>query len=170
MHAGMTPHYGEGFAGTGADEAHINTVLGLRDGVVGTAWATALVSPSVGHVPFVVVHSPNLPVMPFTLFVNKATIDGDRHGRLTWGAAQAGVAAGVIDALESKLFDRWGRLDTLALITAVWVNPAAAQEELVYANNRNATLAAITMGMAGGPPLDRLRTAGEPNNPFFRIS
>ena len=35
-----------------------------------------------------------------TLFVNKATVDAgnERHGRLTWGAAQAGVAAGVMNA------------------------------------------------------------------------
>ena len=166
----MIPQYGEGFSGVGADAAHINTVLGLRDGAVGTAWATALASPSAGHTPFVVVHSPNLPVVPFTLFVNKAAIAGDLHGTLTWGAAQAGVAAGVVDALEAGLFERCGRLDTLALIAAVWVDPAATQEELVFANNRNGTCAAITMGSAGGPTAERLRQAGAPSNPFFRRS
>lgn len=164
----MNPQYGEGFSGAGAEAAHINSVLGLRDGPVGTAWATALASPSTGHTPFVVVHSPNLPVMPFTLFVNKSAIASDRHGTLTWGAAQAGVAAGVIDALEAGLFERSGRLDTLALITAVWVDPAAAHEELVFANNRNATLSAITMGSGGGPTRDQLTAAGDPANPYFR--
>ena len=38
-------------------------------------------------------------VRPFTLFVNKAAIEGERHATLTWGAAQAGVAAGVMDAV-----------------------------------------------------------------------
>lgn len=164
----MTPQYGEGFAGSGADAAHINSVLGLRDGPVGTAWATALATPSAGHAPFVVVHSPNLPVLPFTLFVNKAAIVGDQHGRITWGAAQAGVAAGVIDAMESGLLDRCGPLEQLALIAAVWVAPAAAQEELVFANNRNAMLAALTMGAAAGPGRQRLLDAGEPTNAFFR--
>ena len=164
----MTPQYGEGFAGFGGDAAHVNSVLGLRAGPVGTAWATALASPSTGHTPFVVVHSPNLPVMPFTLFVNKAAIAGDRHGTLTWGAAQAGVAAGVIDALEAGLFERCGAIDDLALIAAVWVDPKATQEELVYANNRNATFAAITMGSGGGPTVEQLVQAGEPVNPYFR--
>jgi len=162
------PQYGEGFAGDGVNVAHVNSVLGLRDGPVGTAWATALASPSAGHTPFVVVHSPNLPVAPFTLFVNKTAIASDRHGTLTWGAAQAGVAAGVVDALQAGLFERSGRLDTLALITAVWVDPKAAEEELIFANNRNATFAAITMGSAGGPTAERLRQAGEPTNPYFR--
>ncbi len=164
----MTPQYGEGFAGSGAHAAHVNTVLGLRDGPVGTAWATALATPSAGHTPFVVVHSPGMPVLPFTLFVNKAAIAGELHGRLTWGAAQAGVAAGVVDAAEGGLFERSANLDVLALIAAVWVDAAAVQEELVFAHNRNATLAALTMGVAGGPAIADLLAAGDPSNPFFR--
>ena len=48
---------------------------------------------------------PGLPVVPFTLFVNKARIEGDDHGRLTWGPAQAGVAAGVADAVAAGTID-----------------------------------------------------------------
>ena len=66
---------GEGFAGDGVNAAHINTMLGPKDGPVGIAWATALATPRAGHIPFVVVLAPNLPVKPTTLFVNKATID-----------------------------------------------------------------------------------------------
>ena len=53
---------GEGFAGDGVDAAHVNTVLGPRDGPIGGAWANALASPRAGHAPFVVVAEPNLPV------------------------------------------------------------------------------------------------------------
>ncbi len=168
----MTPQLGEGFFGEGVNAAHVNTVLGRRDGPVGTAWATALASPSAGHVPFVVVLEPNLPVVPFTLFVNKSAIDNDRHGTLTWGAAQAGVAAGVADAVALGMFDGTPARE-LALIAAVWVNAAAGDEELVFANNRNAMLAALTMGRAGGPPLDDIKSfiaAGEPKNPYFRAT
>jgi 5,6,7,8-tetrahydromethanopterin hydro-lyase len=153
--------YGEGFAGAGANAAHVNTVLGLRDGPVGTAWATALATPSAGHVPFVVVARPNLPVVPFTLFVNKAAIAGDDHARLTWGAAQAGVARGVIDA---AVRDRGG---LLALIAAVWVNPDADDAEAVYENNRAATAAALAMGSARGPDRKELRAVERPSNPYF---
>jgi 5,6,7,8-tetrahydromethanopterin hydro-lyase len=158
------PQYGEGFAGDGADAAHINTVLGRRDGPVGTAWAMALASPSTGHVPFVVVARPNLPVVPFTLFVNKASIEGERHGILTWGAAQAGVAAGVMDA---GIRDKQGEL---CLITAVWVAPSADDEEAVFEHNRAATAAAIEMGRVGGPDRSALAALDVPENPFFRRS
>src|SRR6478609_4105769 len=96
----MTYSIGEGFAGEGANAAHVNTMLGAKNGPVGLAWATALATPRAGHAAFVVVAAPNVPVKPMTLFVNKATIepDNERHARFTWGAAQAGVAAGVINA------------------------------------------------------------------------
>ena len=77
---------GEGFAGDGPNAAHINTVLGSKEGAVGSAWATALATPTAGHAPFVVVVRPNVPVKPFTLFFNKATVAGDkneRHARFT---------------------------------------------------------------------------------------
>jgi 5,6,7,8-tetrahydromethanopterin hydro-lyase len=158
---------GEGFVGDGANAAHINTVMGKRTGPVGTAWATALATPRAGHVPFVAVASPGIPIVPFTLFVNKAAIENDRHGTLTWGAAQAGIAAGVGEAIRNGHMP--SDLNDYVLITAVWVNPAASDEEAVYANNRDATAAALAMAHAGGPALDSAMTAMlNPSNPYFR--
>ena len=111
---------GESFTGEGADAAHVNTVLGDRDGPVGTAWATALATPRPGHTPFVAVLLPGLAVKPLTLFVNKATITGEAHGVLTWGAAQAGVAGGVADAVSEGIISE-ADADRLLLIAAVWV-------------------------------------------------
>jgi 5,6,7,8-tetrahydromethanopterin hydro-lyase len=159
---------GEGFAGEGAESAHVNTVLGPRDGPAGAAFATALATPSAGHVPFIVVLQPNLPVKPFTLFVSKATLAGDAHAALTWGAAQAGVAGGVADAVADGSLPR-GRLDELALIAAVWVAPEARDEEAVYRNNRAATRAALAAGRAHAPQTEAMLAArGSPWNPFFR--
>jgi 5,6,7,8-tetrahydromethanopterin hydro-lyase len=161
---------GEGFVGEGVDAAHINTVLGPREGPVGVAWATALATPREGHVPFVAVVRPGVAVKPMTLFVNKATIGQGRHGDLTWGAAQAGVASGVADAVAAGLIDR-AAVDDLVLIAAVWVNPAASDEEAVYANNREATLTALRNASAGLPELDDVLAArDDPRNPFFRTS
>src|SRR5580700_4869725 len=94
---------GESYVGEGAEAAHVNTVLGDREGPVGTAWATALATPRQGHIPFVTVLRPSLPVKPLTLFVNKAPVLDDAHANLTWGAAQAGVAGGVADAVAEGI-------------------------------------------------------------------
>ncbi len=160
---------GEGFVGDGVDAAHVNTVLGPKDGPVGGAWATALATPSSGHVPFMAVVRPGVAVKPLTLFVNKAPIEAARHGELTWGAAQAGVASGVADAVASGVIDE-GAVDDLLVIAAVWVNPAAADEEAVFANNRAATLTALRNGREAQPPLDVVLASREdPQNPFFRV-
>lgn len=159
---------GEGFVGSGPNAAHINTVLGPREGAVGTAWATALATPRAGHSSFVVVARPNVPVKPPTLFVNKAEIRGDAHGLLHWGAAQAAVARGVLESVADGTIPQ-GEVDELALIAAVWVDWAASDEEAVFANNVEATRAALASAAAGRPRLDELLAVrSEPQNPFFR--
>lgn len=75
-----------------------------------------------GHIPFLVVWKPNVPVTPATLFVNKAAIESDQHGELTWGAAQAGVAHGVTEYAAQR-FTELGQSDAFVLLTAVWVDP-----------------------------------------------
>jgi 5,6,7,8-tetrahydromethanopterin hydro-lyase len=158
---------GESFIGEGAEAAHINTVLGPRDGSVGTAWATALAGPSKGHQPFVAILRPGLPVKPLTLFVNKATIEDGDHGLLHWGPAQAGVAAGVADAVADGTIPA-DDVDELALVAAVWVNPAAGDADLVYRNNREAVRSALEAGATRAPTLDQVLSARDrPENPFY---
>jgi 5,6,7,8-tetrahydromethanopterin hydro-lyase len=158
---------GEAFEGAGAEAAHVNTVLGARTGPVGMAWATALASPSAGHVPFVCVLRPGLPCQPLTLFVNKAQIAGEVHAALTWGAAQAGVAGGVADALAAGVIAA-SAASRLALIAAVWVDPRASDAEAVYRNNRAATRRALEAGHRGHPRVeDVLAARHEPENPYF---
>src|SRR5215471_17590220 len=143
---------GESFVGSGAHAAHVNTVLGPRDGPVGTAWVTALATPRAGFAAFVAIAQPGVAVIPPTLFVNKAAIDGEAHGALTWGAAQAGVARGVGLALEEGVIDRSQARD-LVIIAAVWVNPSADDPRAVHENNATATLRALRNGKSGGPGL-----------------
>ncbi len=158
---------GESFVGEGGEAAHVNTVLGDRHGPVGTAWATALATPRQGHIPFVTVLRPNLPVKPLTLFVNKAPVLDDAHANLTWGAAQAGVAGGVADAVAEGIISEQAAED-LVLIAAVWVNPNAKNAGLVYRNNRAATRNALHAGVEGTPKVaDVLAAKDAPSNPFF---
>jgi 5,6,7,8-tetrahydromethanopterin hydro-lyase len=158
----MTPQIGEGSAGDGDDAVRVSTVLGERDGPVGTAWTLALATPSAGHSPFIVVARPNLPVVPFTLLVPAVAVVGVRHGELTRGAAQAGVAAAV---LELKMDDPDG---LLCLIASVWVNGLADDEEAVFANTREATKGALQLGAAAGPWHGNLAAITVPENPDFR--
>src|SRR5579883_258715 len=153
---------GEAFTGEGGDTAHINVLAGPRSGPLGTAFAGALANPKPGIVPFLAVLQPNIPVVPATLIVNKAAIETDRHGTLTWGAMQAGVAEG---ALDGRNLEEW------VLIVALWNSPAASDEEAIYQNNRAAMREALLRADGklpyAGNYRDRAITA---RNPFFRLS
>lgn len=158
---------GESFVGTGVNAAHVNTVFGDREGPAGVAWASALATPSQGHVPFVAVLRPSLPVKPLTLFVTKAAPASDEHGLLIWGPAQAGVAAGVADAVAEGVISH-DEADLCVVIAAVWVNPEADDAETVYRNNRESTATALRNGAARLPHIeDVLKARDSPSNPFF---
>jgi 5,6,7,8-tetrahydromethanopterin hydro-lyase len=166
--AGFVTQIGEAFVGEGAEAAHLNTVLGERGGPVETAWATALATPRLGHVAFVAVVRPGVACKPPTLFVNKAAVESESHAQLTWGAAQAGVASGVMRAVKDGVVER-GLIDGLVLIAAVWVAPDALDADLVFDNNLEATRLALEAGANGRPGLDdALEAALAPFNPFFR--
>ena len=158
---------GEAFAGTGANAAHINIVIGRKGGPVETAWATSLATPRTGYVPFLTVVRPNLPVKPMTLFVNKADLRGDVHSNLTWGPAQAGVAAGVMQAVGEGLVPADQAEDILAIV-AVWVDWAADDPSVVFANNKVATHDAIAAAVRGEPTAsDVVAEVGHPWNAYY---
>lgn len=158
---------GESFIGEGAHAAHVNTIAGERSGPAGAAWAAALATPSAGHVPFVAVLAPSLPVKPFTLLVTKAAPVDESHAAMIWGPAQAGVAAGVSDALAEGVLAE-SAADDEVVIAAVWVNPAAVDADAVYRHNREATLTALRNGERRLPALaDVLAARAEPRNPFY---
>lgn len=158
---------GEAFIGEGAEAAHLNTVLGAKGGPVETAWATSLATPTIGHARFVAVLQPGLPVKPVTLFVPKADVREGSHQRMTWGAAQAGVASGVADAVHEGIIDA-ATVDDLLLIAAVWVDWEAEDAALVYVNNRRATTESLRAGSLSLPTTtDVLAARDEATNPFF---
>ncbi len=161
---------GEGFEGAGSSMAHVNVVIGDRQGPMGAAFAHALASPVSGHAPFMVVARPGLPVRPSTLFVNKSPIVSEVHATLTWGAAQAGVAAGVVEAVRGGLLSP--RVAAAAVtIAAVWVDPeaSAAHQDLIYENNYVAILAALSGAVHDRPtPYEVVSDDGGIWNPFYR--
>jgi 5,6,7,8-tetrahydromethanopterin hydro-lyase len=164
----VSTQLGESFVGEGAEAAHVNTVLGNAGGPVETAWVTALSTPREGYAAFVATVTPGTAVRPYTLFVNKAAVAGDRHASLTWGAAQAGVAAGVMDAVADGIVTE-ADAATHLLIAAVWVNPEAVGETAVFENNRAATREALRAGRDGRPTVaEALAARHAPHNAYYR--
>jgi 5,6,7,8-tetrahydromethanopterin hydro-lyase len=161
-------YIGEGFEGGGGNAAHINLLLGPKQGPLGGAWATAAASPGPGHIPFQVVLKPNLPVKPATLFIAKAVLRDAKHEKLTWGPAQAGVAAGLTRALLDGVLPAEAE-DSWLSIALVWVDWNADDADAVYANNQVAAQAAAQRAMtAGWPTRAQLASAlASVSNPFY---
>lgn len=157
---------GEYFAGSGPNAAHINVIMGPKAGPVGAAFAGAMASPTTGHIPFLVVAQPSMPVKPYTVFINKADLRGDAtHEHATWGAAQAGIARGVSDAAGA--FPR-GAAEDWVIIACVWVDWKVNDLDTVYENNRVAMREAIIRAIRQQPSFRKIREAAEtPSNPFY---
>jgi formaldehyde-activating enzyme len=145
---------GEGWGGDpGPNGSHVNVVLARR----GTPTAAALVgtftTPSAGHIPILVVVGEDQasyePVWPPTIMINKATALEERHQTITWGAAQLGIAQGVLDSVADGLLEPSG--DVLVLV-CVWVDPAASDETAVRKANREAVRKAIGVAVEGRDP------------------
>ncbi len=132
-----TLHIGEGFEGPGVNLAHINVLVGPRNGPAGQAFATALATPSAGHAPFVVIAQPGVPTKPLTLYVNKAPIASEFHGNATWGASQAGIAKAVAESLEDGTLPPEAENDWV-VVSANWVNPSTDDLDAVFRNNYRA--------------------------------
>jgi len=65
---------GEALIGEGNEVAHVDLLVGDKEGPVGEAFAAGLSHLSTGHTPLLAVIRPNLPPKPHTLIVPKVTV------------------------------------------------------------------------------------------------
>jgi formaldehyde-activating enzyme len=145
---------GEGWGGEpGPNGSHVNVVLAERGSPTAAALLTTFTSPSPGHVPILVVVGEDQrhyePVWPPTIMINKATALEERHQTITWGAAQLGIAQGVLDAVADGLLPA---TDEVLVLVCVWVDPAASDETAVRKANREAVRNAIEVAVRGRDP------------------
>ncbi len=154
----MTPddldgRLGEGWGGSVPNGSHVNVVLARRGSVTAAAATSMLAHPSPGHTPVLVCVGPEEsryePVWPPTLMMNKATAVDERHQTMTWGAAQVGIAQGVLDAVADGVVEP---TQDLLVLVAVWVDPRADDETAVRRANREAVRKAIAMCVEGRDP------------------
>src|SRR5487761_2586536 len=95
----MSMFIGEALAGEGNEIAHIDLLIGSKDGPVGNAFANALARQSEGHSNLLAVLAPNLATKPATVMITKVTIKGMKQAVQMFGPAQYAVAKAVADCL-----------------------------------------------------------------------
>jgi len=161
---------GEAWAGERPNGCHVNVALARRGSATAAAATLALASPRPGHVPFLAALQDGRMIRPATIVVNKTTLEDERSERLTWGAAQLGIAQGVLDAVADDLLPVEDS-DEVILLVAVWIDATADEETAVRLAAREAMRAAIADALS--PPSPREVRASvdareEPRGAYYR--
>ncbi len=146
---------GEALVGEDSDVAHIDLMMGRKDGPLGEAFAKAKASPSPGHEPLVAILEPNLAVKPLTLIVPTVTVRGMRQASLVYGPAQAAVAKAVVDTVDEGFIPK-SAVDDLLVIVNVFVHPSAVDRKRVYINNYKAMRHALRKAIENRPGIEEL--------------
>jgi len=157
---------GEALAGKDAEVAHIDLMVGVKEGPVGEAYARAKANPTPGHEPLVAILEPNVLVKPVTLMVPTVTIKNMRQASMVYGPAQAGVAKAVADSLADGTIPKEVAED-LVVIANVFVHPSAVDRQRVYINNYKAMRHALRRAVEGRPLADEvLENRDRSRHPF----
>jgi 5,6,7,8-tetrahydromethanopterin hydro-lyase len=141
-----TMYVGEALAGEGNEIAHIDLLIGSKDGPVGVAFATALVNQSNGHSNLLAVLEPNLLAKPATMLITKVTIKGMKQAVQMFGPAQYAVAKAVADCLADGTIPSAAAED-LVIVCGVFIHPAAEDNHKILKYNHEATKMAIVNAM-----------------------
>jgi 4-hydroxy-tetrahydrodipicolinate synthase len=146
----LTLCVGEGFAGPPFSEAaHIDLLLGWKDGPVGRAMDRARTEPRPGH-ELVIVRE-----QPLTMLVPTVTVRGAKAQQLVYEEAVSGINLALEHAIAHHNLPE-ALVDDICLIANVFVHPAASIRQRVKINNYKAMRGAIRKALEGRPTLREL--------------
>ncbi len=146
---------GESLVGEGNEVAHIDLMIGDKNGPIGQAFANGLTQLSAGHTPLLAVIRPNLPPKPFTLLVPKVTVKNMADTGKIFGPAQAAVAKAVADSVEEGIIPS-DKVDDWVIICSVFIHPEATDARRIYQYNYGATKMAIQRALKKYPSIDKI--------------
>ena len=152
---GPTYLIGEALLGEGNELAHVDLLIGDKDGPVGKAFANGFSNLSAGHTPLLAVIRPNLPPKPHTLLVPKVTVKNMKDAGKIFGPAQAAVAKAVADAVEEEVIPK-DKVDDWVIVCSVFIHPQASDYRRIYQYNYGATKLALSRALKKYPSLEKM--------------
>jgi bifunctional enzyme Fae/Hps len=153
--SGPTYLIGESLLGEGNEVAHIDLMIGDKNGPIGQAFANGMSQLSAGHTPVLAVIRPNLPPKPHTLIVPKVTIKNMEDTGKIFGPAQAAVAKAIADSAEEGIIPA-SKLDEWVIICSVFIHPKAVDFRKIYQYNYGATKMALKRALKQYPTLEKI--------------
>lgn len=165
----MTMLIGESLVGEGNEIAHIDLLIGEKDGPVGHAFAQALAGgQSKGHTNLMAVLEPNLLVKPATVLTTKFTQKNLKQAVQMFGPAQAAVAKAVADSVAEGVIPM-DKTEEWVIVCGVFIHGAAEDDTKIYDFNYQATKESIARAVAGTPTgaecVERKDSAKHPFSP-----
>ena len=151
----MSMFIGEALVGEGNEIAHIDLLIGSKEGPVGHAFANALARQSEGHSNLLAVLTPNLVCKPATVLITKVTIKGAPQAVQMFGPAQAAVAKAVADCVADGSIPR-SEVENLVIVCGVFIHWEAKDDTKIYQYNYEATKLSIQRAMKGEPKIDEI--------------
>ena len=151
----MSMFIGEALVGDGNEIAHIDLIIGSKDGPAGIAFANALATQSEGHSNLLAVLEPNLAVKPATVMITKVTIKGAKQAVQMFGPAQAAVAQAVADSVADGVIPK-DKAEEYVVTCGVFIHWEAEDDKKIYQYNYEATKLAIQNAMGNKPSVDEM--------------
>jgi bifunctional enzyme Fae/Hps len=133
---------GEALIGDGAELAHIDLIVGDKEGPVGAAFANALSQLSAGPTPHLALLPPNLLTKPATLVIPKVTLKNVDQVNEMFGPVQAAVAKAVADCLEEGVFSSVD-IEKIVILASPFLHPEAKDYNKIYRYNYGAMKLAL---------------------------
>ena len=146
---------GEALIGEEPELAHVDIIIGDKNGPAGQAFATGFTQLSAGHTPLLSVVRPNLLAKPATLIVPKVTVKDMGDAAKIFGPAQTAVARAIADAMEEGIIPK-EQAEDLVIIASVFIHPKAEDYSKIYRYNYGATKLAVQRAMDGFPDVNTL--------------
>src|SRR5438270_12511729 len=151
----MSMYVGEALAGEGNEIAHIDLLIGSKDGPVGTAFASAIANQKQGFSNLLAVITPNLICKPAAVLITKVTIKGAGQALQMFGPAQKAVAKAVADSVAAGVIPK-DQADNLVIVCGVFIHWDAKDDAKIYQYNYEATKLSISRAMRGEPRIDEV--------------
>jgi 5,6,7,8-tetrahydromethanopterin hydro-lyase len=160
-------YIGEALVGEGNEIAHIDLMIGSKDGPVGVAFANALANQKQGF-SNLLAGVPNTICKPAAVMITKVTIKGANQAVQMFGPAQKAVGMAVLDSVAEGIIPK-SEAENLVLVVGVFIHWEAKDNDKIYKYNYDATKAAIKSAMRGEPKIDDILAKKDSlKHPFYK--
>src|SRR5262245_50311522 len=162
----MSMYIGEALVGDTNEVAHIDLMIGSKDGPVGIAFANALANQKQGF-SNLLAGVPNAICKPAAVMITKVTIKGADQAVQMFGPAQKAVGMAVRDSVASGVTSK-SDAENLVLVVGVFIHWEAKDNDKIYKNNYEATKLAIQRAMRSEPKIEEVLARKDTlKHPFY---